>query len=56
MNAKECDETKGMIVVNIGLSMFYEALRAQDVDAISLEWRPPFRQSEEIQSLLDDLL
>jgi hypothetical protein len=43
-------------VINIGLSFFYEALVAQKVKTVQLEWRPPIRQSAEIKSLLDDLL
>ncbi|HIT08149.1 MAG TPA: hypothetical protein IAB55_03560 [Candidatus Merdivicinus faecavium] len=43
-------------VINIGLASFYEALVSQKVKATQLEWRPPVKQSEEIASLLDDLL
>ncbi len=43
-------------VINIGLASFYEALVAQRVKATQLEWRPPVKQSEEINSLLEDLL
>lgn len=50
-----CNEHK-LKVVNIGLTRFYDALVAQDVKSAQLDWRPPFRQSEEIQNLLDMIM
>ena len=50
-----CNENK-LKVVNIGLTRFYDALVAQDVKSTQLDWRPPFRQSEEIQNLLDMIM
>lgn len=43
-------------IINIGLASFYEALTAQNVKAVQLEWRPPVKQKKEIASLLDGLL
>ena len=43
-------------IINIGLASFYEALTAQNVKAVQLEWRPPVQQKKEIASLLDSLL
>lgn len=42
-------------VINIGLQRFYEALEAQGVKAVQVEWQPPVKQSEEISRLLEDL-
>ena len=47
---------KPLAVINIGISTFYEALVEQDVKAVQLDWRPPVRQSEAIENLLDMLL
>ena len=43
-------------VVNIGLSVFYDALAAQGAEAAAVEWTPPFQQKEEIRAMLDDLI
>lgn len=52
---KKCD-CKSLKVINIGLTSFYEALKVQKVKTVQLDWRPPVKQSAEIQSMLDDLL
>lgn len=49
-------ERKNIKVINIGLTSFYEALKVQNVKSVQLAWRPPVKQSAEIESLLDDLL
>ncbi len=51
-----CCQGKPLRVINIGLQSFYDALQAQGVKAVQLDWRPPVKQSEEINNLLDDLL
>ena len=51
-----CCKEKPLRVINIGLQGFYDALQSQGVKAAQLDWRPPVKQSEEINSLLDDLL
>jgi hypothetical protein len=43
-------------VVNIGIAEFYEALVAQEVEAIQVDWRPPAEGDEELTSLLAELL
>lgn len=43
-------------VVNIGLQSFYEALIAQGVQAVQIDWTPPVELKPEIADLLDDLL
>ncbi len=40
-------------VINIGLQRFCDALAAQKVRAVQLDWRPPYKGSDEIGRLLD---
>lgn len=51
----KCGEHK-LKVINIGLPRFYDALHAQGVKAVQIDWRPPVKQSQEIQELLDMFL
>ncbi len=51
-----CQRAHGLKVVNIGLQSFYEALIAQGVQAVQLDWHPPVELKREIADLLDDLL
>lgn len=54
MDEKKCSCTEHKLkVINIGIPRFYDALVAQNVKSTQLDWRPPFKQSEEIQNLLD---
>ncbi|MGI6084033.1 MAG: hypothetical protein ACOYIF_01150 [Acetivibrionales bacterium] len=50
------DSNKKIRVINIGIQVFYEALKYQNVKAVQIDWRPPVKQSEEITSILDMLL
>lgn len=43
-------------VINIGIAEFYEALVAQEVEAIQVDWRPPAAGDEKLASLLEELL
>lgn len=43
-------------VVNIGIASFYEALVAQEVETIQVDWRPPAEGDEELSDLLEELL
>jgi len=43
-------------VANLGIKIFYDSMVAQGTKCIQLEWIPPFRQSAEIQALLDEFL
>ena len=40
-------------IINIGLQSFYEEVVNQGVEAIQLDWRPPFKQKDDIKKLLD---
>ncbi len=51
-----CKKSGGLKVVNIGLQSFYDALIAQGVQAVQLDWTPPVELRQEIADLLDDLL
>ncbi len=42
-------------VINIGLEFFAEDLRAQEVDVIHLDWRPPTGGDQRLASILADL-
>ena len=41
-------------VANLGIMLFYNALEAQDCTCTQIEWVPPYKQSEEIDELLDE--
>lgn len=43
-------------VVNVGIQAFYEALLSQEVECAQIDWRPPVKQGEEIENLLDMFL
>lgn len=45
-----------VIVINIGLPEFFDALQAQGVKAVHVDWRPPAADDEELIDLLDQLL
>ena len=47
---------KQVKVINIGLKPFYDEIVFQDVPALQLDWRPPVKQSKEVQDLLDMFL
>ena len=40
-------------IVNIGISSFYDALTAQDCDAVQIDWHPPVKISDEMNHILD---
>lgn len=42
-------------VINIGLSSFADDLRAQDVQVVELDWRPPAGGDARLAALLDAL-
>lgn len=43
-------------VINLGIETFYDALTKQGVKATQLAWRPPVKQDEEMEELLDEFL
>jgi FdrA protein len=42
-------------VINIGLESFAEDLRAQGVEVVQLDWRPPAGGNARLASLLESL-
>ena len=54
MDEKKCSPKEHQLkVVNIGISRFYDALLAQNVESTQIDWRPPVKLSKEIQDMLD---
>ena len=43
-------------VANIGIKIFYDSMAAQGGKCAQIEWVPPFKQSAEIEQLLDEFL
>ena len=43
-------------VANLGIKIFYDSLVAQEVSCVQIEWTPPFKQSAEIENILDELM
>jgi FdrA protein len=48
--------SRGPVAVNLGLSSFAEALRAQGAKVLQVDWTPPASGDEELSRLLDKLL
>lgn len=47
---------RGVTAVNVGVVDFAAALRAQGVEVIEVEWRPPAEHDEEIADVLGKVL
>jgi hypothetical protein len=43
-------------VVNIGLEIFYNALKAQNIKVVDVNWNPPPKLDKETEDLLDKIL
>lgn len=43
-------------VVNIGLEIFYNALKHQGIEVIDVAWSPPAKLDAESESILDKIL
>jgi len=43
-------------VVNVGLEIFYSALKLQNVKVLDVNWSPPPKLEKETQDLLDKML
>lgn len=43
-------------VMNVGLEIFFNALKIQNVKVIDVNWSPPAKLDKETQDLLDKLL
>jgi hypothetical protein len=40
-------------VVNVGVELFHDALRAQGVESVQVDWRPPARGDERLAGMLE---
>jgi hypothetical protein len=47
---------RGPVVVNVGVRDFADALRAQGVPVVEVDWRPPATTDPDVARLLDKLL
>jgi len=43
-------------VVNVGLEIFYNALKLQDIRVIDVSWSPPTKLDKETEDILDKIL
>jgi hypothetical protein len=43
-------------VVNIGLEIFYNALKLQNIKVVDVNWNPPPKLDKETEDLLDKIL
>lgn len=43
-------------VVNIGLDIFYNALKLQNIKVVDVSWNPPPKLDKETEDLLDKIL
>jgi hypothetical protein len=43
-------------VINLGLDIFYNALAAQEVKAIDVDWKPAPKLDKESEDILDKIL
>ena len=46
---------KKIVVINIGLELFADTLKDQDVDVINVDWRPPAVGDKKMAELLNKL-
>jgi len=43
-------------VINIGLEIFNDALKAQSVDSVQVSWQPPPKLEKEYEDILSKIL
>ena len=43
-------------VINIGLDVFYQALKDQGVEAVQVSWKPPIKLEKEYEDILSKIL
>ena len=43
-------------VINLGLDIFFQSLRDQNVNAIQVDWRPSIRLDKETEDILSKIL
>ena len=45
-----------VFVINVGLKIFEEALKLQEVQVISVHFRPPHKPPQDLQAILSKIL
>jgi len=48
--------TSELKVINIGLDIFSDALKAQGVDVVQVSWQPPLKLEKEYEDVLSKML
>ena len=48
--------TSELKVINIGLEIFNEALKAQSVNSVQVSWQPPPKLEKEYEDILSKIL
>ncbi len=48
--------SRGVRVINIGLSQFAKSLEEQGVEVVQVDWKPPAGGDKEMMDLLDNLM
>ena len=48
--------TSELKVINIGLDIFSDALKAQGVDVVQVSWQPPPKLEKEYEDILSKML
>jgi len=48
--------TSELKVINIGLEIFSDALKAQGVDVVQVSWQPPPKLEKEYEDILSKML
>ena len=43
-------------VINIGLEIFNDALKAQGVDSVQVSWQPPTKLEKEYEDILEKIM
>lgn len=45
-----------LIVINIGIEIFFNDLKEQKVKVVQVDWRPPQKLDKESEDILSDIL
>jgi len=56
MSCTDVKQIKHIKIINIGLQSFYNSLKGQQVEVVQINWVPPVKVSQDLESILDNLL
>lgn len=48
--------TSKIKALNIGLEIFYEALKAQDIETVHVKWQPPPKLEKKLEEALKKMI